>query len=119
MHGFPYFPASIVDIPEDYDNIPEAVWTSKPSKATERVWLVRFYDAKRTLGWCIANRLTTLGEKDGGWQTTVFLDHLTANAMASLADIDQLYLIGRDRKNTKAAFKANAAIAKSVRDGYR
>lgn len=80
MTGFPFFPAEICCIPHDYDEIPEAVWEAQPpamlgpsAPASDeaapvedhRYWLIRFFDARSTYGWCKADQLAGLGDDAG------------------------------------------------------
>lgn len=66
VEGFPFFPAEVVDADYDYYDIPLSVWKAKPeSTDEERVWLIRFFDAKKSFGWCKQDKLEPLAEDDG------------------------------------------------------
>ncbi len=72
--GFCFFPAEIVDVAEDYYELPEGVWTSKPEG--EAVRLVRFFDSTRSYAWCPESRLDLLGESDGAlWLAVIYMAH--------------------------------------------
>lgn len=70
VDGFPHYPAEVVSATDDYDDIPETVWTARPRSNEaddkgERLWLVRFYDNHQSYGWCPVKKLDVLGEDPG------------------------------------------------------
>lgn len=75
VKGFPYYPAEIVNVDLDYDEIGERVWSEKPKTAgNERVWLVRFYDRTRSYAWVTQGYLANLGDDKGASACTAGMD---------------------------------------------
>lgn len=103
VHTFPFFPAEIVDLIDDRDEVPDAVLNEETaSRAAAKnvnkdVWLVRFFDARSSYGWITGDRLDELGEDE---------------------NVDAMYLAGKDREGKSKGFKT-PSLKKACRKGYR
>ncbi|WVQ81240.1 hypothetical protein IAT38_003362 [Cryptococcus sp. DSM 104549] len=103
MASFPWFPAVIVDLEDDRDQVPDAVLEMEDEErrlakaAGKGVWLVRFYDSSDSHGWIQEDKLDMLGED---------------------AATDEMYLAGKTTSGGKSVFKSSNAKA-SVAKGYK
>ncbi|OXG22935.1 NuA3 HAT complex component NTO1 [Cryptococcus neoformans Ze90-1] len=103
IHTFPFFPAEIVNLIDDRDEVPDAVLNEETaSRAAAKnvnkdVWLVRFFDARSSYGWITGDRLDELGEDE---------------------NVDAMYLAGKDREGRSKGFKT-PSLKRACRKGYR